>query len=464
MRLHLFDDLQPTLTRTKVQRPSAGKLVWQGEDEFGAQAVFTVARGVLTGTVFADHRTFEITLEPDGQYAVAELEPGAFPTDDPPFEDMSFDVLDAPDGPLAADEVSATPSQEAATADGAPVQIDVMIVWTPRAENAAGGAAAMESLAMNAVANANLAYVNSQVNAELRLVHAVRVDFVETPSNISGDLGALRGTTDGRLDHVHSLRTQYGADVVSLIGDGYVSGGACGIGSLMSTVSTSFAGYAFNVVDRTCAVGNLSYAHEVGHNQGLHHDPANAGSTPSSPYAYGYQDPSGYFRTVLSYGSAKRIPYLSNPDVLYNLRPTGTDGQDNARTLNANAGTIAAFRSASGGTTEPPPPTTPTCTYSVSTTSLSFAASGGSKTVSVTAPAGCSWSATNDTGSSWVSLGTATGTGSGAVTVTAVANTTAARSTSITVAGKTVAVSQGGVKVKGGGKGSGDTGGGKGKK
>jgi hypothetical protein len=78
------------------------------------------------------------------------------------------------------------------------------------------------------------------------------------------------------------------------------------------------------------AAGNLSYAHEVGHNEGLHHDPANATGTPAYPYAYGYQDPGGAFRTVLSYGGAQRVPFFSSPNVSYNGLPTGTSNQNNA--------------------------------------------------------------------------------------------------------------------------------------
>jgi hypothetical protein len=80
----------------------------------------------------------------------------------------------------------------------------------------------------------------------------------------------------------------------------------------MGTASTSFAPWAFNVVDQSCAAGYLSYAHEVGHNEGLQHDPANASVSPAYPYAYGYQDPSGAFRTVLAYGGAQRVPFFSN--------------------------------------------------------------------------------------------------------------------------------------------------------
>ena len=118
----------------------------------------------------------------------------------------------------------------------------------------------------------------------------------------------------------------------------------------MSTVSTSFAPYAFTVVDQSCAAGYLSYAHEVGHNEGLQHDPANAGSAPSYPFAYGYQDPAGQFRTVLSYGGETRVPYFSSPLVKYNNMPTGTASQDNARALNNNVAHRLELRgSASGG-------------------------------------------------------------------------------------------------------------------
>jgi hypothetical protein len=451
MRLHLFDDVQPTLRRKKLSRPSNDKLVWVGDSENGAQAVLSVVRGVLTGVVYADNRSFEISIDPDGQYSVAELDPASFPTDDPVFDDGRFEILNVPD---AFDvEADAAVAAAGAALSGTPVQIDVMIVWTPLAETAAGGQAAMESLAAASVENANLVYANSGVNAQLRLVYGGKVNHVENGGNIAADLSAIRSTSDGVLDQVHTLRTQYGADVVSLFGEGYRAAGACGIGSLMVTISTSFASAAFNVVDRSCALGNLSYAHEVGHNQGLQHDPANASNTPSAPYAYGYQDPSGYFRTLMAYGGATRIPYLSSPSNFYNGLVTGTASQDNTRALLATIGTVAAFKSTAGGST--PPPTEPppvTCTYSVSTTSLSFSASGGSKSVTVTAPSGCSWNTANDTASTWVALNKSEGSGNATVTVTAAANTGTARSTTVTIAGKTVAISEQAAKTTGKGK------------
>ena len=82
-----------------------------------------------------------------------------------------------------------------------------------------------------------------------------------------------------------------------------------------------------------------------------------------------------------------------------------------------------------------------TCTYSIYPTSGSFTASGGTSSISVTASSStCVWTASESL--SWVSLSPTSVTGSGTVTITTTANTGAARSGSITIAGKTYSISQ----------------------
>ena len=71
IRLALFDDIQPILERESLDHPDDDTVVWVGRDELGGQAVLTSSKGVLSGTVFADHRTFEITRDADGEYAVS---------------------------------------------------------------------------------------------------------------------------------------------------------------------------------------------------------------------------------------------------------------------------------------------------------------------------------------------------------------------------------------------------------
>ena len=432
--VNLFDNTQIAVTKTKVERPRADRLVWHGRGEDGSQVVLSVVKGMMAGTIYRDGQTFDVVADGNGLYRIAELDAAAFPTDDP-----EFDMLAAPDAKAAAGTTSSR--QPTMSADGVP-QIDVMVVWTPAARNAVGGTqAAMDSLVQSAVANANLAYSNSGIHATLRLVHSEEVAFNET--SISADLTSLQTAGDGVLDNVQTLRDKYGADIVTLLGSGYASSGSCGIGFIMGTPTVAFAPWAYDVVDQSCAAGYLSYAHEVGHNEGLQHDPANASGTPSYPYAYGYQDPSGAFRTVMSYGSAQRIPFFSNPAVHYNSLATGTSSQNNASALSLTAPTVTQFRAAvdgsvSGGSTPPP------CSYSVSPTSVSFSTTGGSANVSVTTSSGCSWASSS--GTAWVSA-TGTGSASGASKVAALQNTGGARSTSVTVAGVKVSISQQGVKV-----------------
>jgi len=81
------------------------------------------------------------------------------------------------------------------------------------------------------------------------------------------------------------------------------------------------------------------------------------------------------------------------------------------------------------------------CSYSISPASQSFIAAGGTGNVSVTAGAGCSWTASsNDT---WITIPQGSGgTGNGSVSYSVAANSGAARSGTMTVAGQTFTVTE----------------------
>jgi hypothetical protein len=87
------------------------------------------------------------------------------------------------------------------------------------------------------------------------------------------------------------------------------------------------------------------------------------------------------------------------------------------------------------------------CTYTISPTSASFGASGGSGTVSVSAPAGCSWTATSN--ASWITItGGSSGSGSGTVTYSVAPNSGASsRTGTMTIAGQTFTVYQSGASL-----------------
>ena len=84
------------------------------------------------------------------------------------------------------------------------------------------------------------------------------------------------------------------------------------------------------------------------------------------------------------------------------------------------------------------------CTYSISPSSRSHVASGGTGSISVTSGAGCSWSASSSR--SWITVtGGSSGSGNGTVSYSVSNNTSSSsRSGSITIGGKAFTVSQSG--------------------
>jgi hypothetical protein len=81
------------------------------------------------------------------------------------------------------------------------------------------------------------------------------------------------------------------------------------------------------------------------------------------------------------------------------------------------------------------------CTYSLSSSSQSFDATGGNGSVNVTTSTGCGWTATSNANFIGITSG-ASGTGNGTVSYNVAANTGAARSGTLTIAGKTFTVNQ----------------------
>jgi len=82
------------------------------------------------------------------------------------------------------------------------------------------------------------------------------------------------------------------------------------------------------------------------------------------------------------------------------------------------------------------------CSFTLSPTSQTFPAAGGTVTVNVTTIASCGWSATS--GSTWVTISNGTArTGSGSVGITAASNsTTQSRTATLTIAGKSFIVTE----------------------
>jgi hypothetical protein len=226
-----------------------------------------------------------------------------------------------------------------------------MIVYSAQSGAAAGSGA--YTFAQQAIDSANNAYANSGITTRLRLAFTYVSTYQES-GDFNTDLNRLTSSTDGYLDEVHSLRNTYNADMVSMFIE---NGQYCGLGWIGPSAS-----YSFTTVNRGCAVSNLSFAHELGHNFGALHDPYVDSSTSPYAYGHGYAVPSQGWRTIMAYNNActavgtscTRLAYFSSPNKTYSGVPMGTsDVSDNVRVINNNAYNVANYRAA---TQNLPPP------------------------------------------------------------------------------------------------------------
>ena len=141
----------------------------------------------------------------------------------------------------------------------------MLVVWTPNAECRNSGLdrgctrtaqteSNMNDLLTLAVKETNDAYLFSGVHAQLVLVHSELVQYTEASSNaFSSALDHISDATDGIIDDVHNLRSQYGADIVSMIID---DSQYCGLGYL-----GPFKQFMFSVTAWNCATGYYSFGH-----------------------------------------------------------------------------------------------------------------------------------------------------------------------------------------------------------
>jgi hypothetical protein len=332
LQLELLPGKAFVATLEGLERRGPGDLAWRGrlEGVAGSQVVLTLRNGYVVGAVFTPADVWEVTTAEDGGQLLVRLDSAAFPPCAGPVAAAPGEVQDAAAAPAGG---------EADPAD----DIHVMVLYTPEARDAAGGVAAIETTAQAAVDAANTAFGNSATIAGFTLVHTALAAHSDT-GDLYSDLPWLASDAG-----VAALRDQQGADMVSLLVNN--GGGFCGLGYLLTSNPVGFGPSAFQVTARTCAVGNLSWAHEHGHNIGLSHDPANA-SPPASLYqpdSYGHYH-SGAYRTVMSYAtgcvtSCTRQPYFSNPTVSFMSLPTGIlDERDNHRTINLTAPFAANWR------------------------------------------------------------------------------------------------------------------------
>lgn len=372
--LNLFNDTVVTAVRDKLVDNVNGHTSWIGhvEGEPHSEVFLTIHGKMMSGVVEMDGQTFEINPKGKNLHEIMQVNPAKNPKHSGTQTAEDFLQTGAvPEPDVAGTTGSTTPTTQAATAG---TVIDVLVAYTAKAKNNAGGQTGIEARIANAVAMANQAYLNSKIDMQLNLVKTVEVSYTES-GDMSKSLTDLTGTTDGKMDEIHALRNQFGADQVSLV---TADTNYCGIAYMMSSgfASPAFAPYAFSVVHDDSVYACLSgqtLAHELGHNQGNNHNVEDSGGT-SGAYSYSFAHrlcQSGGFRTIMGYScsGATRVSYFSNPSItLASGYAAGTATANNAQSMNNTKALVASFRP-TATTTAATPPSSPSATAAIALSS-----------------------------------------------------------------------------------------------
>ena len=494
LELNLFPDaaFRAVLDRTE---PTATGYVLSGSLKgipFG-RVTLVVNRAALAGVVHTPGGSFVIRQLPGGAVAVAEADFSLLPAcgvgvpgrstrkteNEPSFEDGQWPALPGslvPVGSNSPESAASIVADEPAAADDGSV-IDVAVMYTRGALEAAGDRDLIEAEIDLAAAQANTAYAGSDVALRIKVVFVGEFEeFLLDPSRTrswpaplmlehlrvwSLEYAHARGPdgvgvrTFPFRDGIEPMRSAFAADLVHIVGHGNCLG-CVGVAFIMGDL-----GYT-----EYRALPSLVFAHELGHNMGLRHDRyIDAGNRPF-PYGHGYINQAAFapgapvsarWRTIMANDTqcrvqgrfeCPRVPFFSNPALRLLNDPLGVPGDeqtdavagpaDSRRALNETRVTVANFRSSDDRES---------CPATVTPADRFIRAPGGHFEARVTTPEDCQWTAVAS--DEFVLVGDAVHQGPGLVEFQVLENTGEPRSGSLEVAGQNVSVEQAGAVTLG---------------
>jgi hypothetical protein len=342
-----------------------------------SRVVFAYNDGFLSGSIDTPQHTYALRPATSDATQFYEIDPALLP----PCGGVRHPVIDAKVLAAAtarrvrqAALAESTTSGSRVAADSAPgnVEVHLMMLYTQSVKTTLSGAsrvAALQSEFDAAVAKVNTELAASLVTARVKLVKIAETAYDESvsASNMVQEdaLTALYKTSDGKMDEIHALRDQSGADVVCLAVSRSDSA-SIGLSFVLDTPTSvdQSAGlanplFAFAVVQYATIAGTDVVPHELGHVLGCAHARGDPGATGTKDgaftYSYGYRffgSNGRQYHDIMAYSPGTGLGYYSNPKVIVPSpisSPIGIDpGQsgesDCALTIERDAFEVSTYR------------------------------------------------------------------------------------------------------------------------
>lgn len=266
--------------------------------------------------------------------------------------------------------------------------VDLLVLYTSAARDAAGGTSGIISEIAAAVASANIGLKASQiVGASYRVVAVEETSYNDAPNQSQAWVKEMTNPSSSYAAAVKSRRDQLGADIVGVVmqskdpycgithqlwGDHVATTGGCyQYPGVPRSTCTPASDRAFLAVSRQCFARH-SLLHELGHQGGAQHHFDEVQTLSGIKLCGVFPDACGHsfmdaegipYRSVMASDPALgvRINQFSNAAVAFQGATTGVSGQrDNARAVRATFSFVASYRTTPAPIATPVPTATAT--------------------------------------------------------------------------------------------------------
>ena len=271
VKLPLFDgDRSLELIRTGPPLRRGGSEIWTGRvlGQEASTVIFSIRGDLLIGNV----ATQPMPDRPAEYYEIRFLGPDHVLRRIDPSK-LHAEGNPVPSGPLEEPRTSTCSTDP-------PGEIDVLVLFTQKAQQRAGGAKAMKE-SDPGLHRGGESVLRAEPGGPAAAQARGRGGGA---THGRGAIQGVRKSRDGpepaqearrQLAGAHARRDAVGADLVVLIAEytqQEIDDTSCGNAFLMETRSNAFESSAFAVVPRRCADRSMSFTHEVGHLMGARHD------------------------------------------------------------------------------------------------------------------------------------------------------------------------------------------------